>query len=97
VLVSDGYGGGSGTYGLTANGIFGALSLSPPVISGTNLIITGVGGTTNASLVLYSTTNLTTATWTPVFTNHFDQSRAFHYTNLNDRATPAEYFRFVVP
>jgi hypothetical protein len=97
VLVSDGYGGGTGTYGLTANGIFGALSLSPPVISGTNLIITGAGGTTNASLVLYSTTNLTTATWTPVFTNHFDQSRAFHYTNLNDRATPAEYFRFVVP
>jgi hypothetical protein len=95
VLVSDGYGGGTGTYGLTANGIFDALSLSPPVISGTNLIITGVGGTTNASLVLYSTTNLTT--WTPVFTNHFDQSRAFHYTNVNHPATPGEYFRFVVP
>ena len=95
VLVSDGYGGGTGTYGLTANGIFDALSLSPPVISGTNLIVRGVGGTTNASLVLYSTTNLTT--WTPVFTNHFDQSRAFHYTNVNHPATSGEYFRFVVP
>jgi len=95
VLVSDGYGGGTGTYGLTANGIFDALSLSPPVISGTNLVITGVGGTTNAGPVLYSTTNLTT--WTPVFTNHFDQSRAFHYTNVNYPATPGEYFRFIVP
>jgi len=95
VLVSDGYGGGTGTYGLTANGIFDALVLSPPVISGTNLIITGVGGTTNASSVLYSTTNLTT--WTPVFTNHFDQSRVFHYTNVNRPAAPGEYFRFVVP
>src|ERR1039457_7613932 len=27
VLVSDGYGGGTGTYGLTANGIFDALRL----------------------------------------------------------------------
>jgi hypothetical protein len=95
VLVSDGYGGGNGTYGLTANGIFDVLSLSPPIISGTNLIITGVGGTTNASLVLYSTTNLTT--WTPVLTNHFDQFRAFHYTKVNHPATPEEYFRFVVP
>ena len=99
VLVSDGYGGGSGTYGLTANGIFNALSLSPPVIAGTNLIITGVGGTTNASFVLYSTMNLMTpwALWTPVFTNHFDQFRAFHYTNVNHPATPEKYFRFVVP
>ncbi len=99
VLVSDGYGGGSGTYGLTVNGIFDALSLSPPVISGTNLIITGVGGTTNASLVLYSTTNLATplGLWTPVLTNHFDQFREFHYTNVNYPATPGEYFRVVVP
>jgi len=93
VLVSDGYVSETGTYGLTANGIFDALSLSPPVISGTNLILTGVGGTTNATVVLYSTTNLTT--WTPVFTNHFNQSRAFHYTN--HPVTLGEYFRFVVP
>ena len=99
MLVSDGYGGGTGTYGLTANGIFDALSLAPPVIAGTNLILTGVGGTTNASLVLYSTTNLATpwGLWTPVLTNHFDQIRAFHYTNVNLPATPGKCFRFVVP
>ena len=99
VLVSDGYGGGTGTYGLTASGIFGVLSLSSPVISGTNLLIKGLGGTSNASFVLYSTTNLATpwGLWTPVLTNHFDQSGGFNYTNVNYPATPWEYFRFVVP
>ena len=98
VLVSDGNGEGSGTYGLTANGINDVLSLAPPVISGTNLILRAVGGTTNTSVVLYSTTNLTTPWrfWTPVLTNHFDTSRGFNYTNVNNPATPGKYFRFVV-
>ena len=96
VLVSDAYGGETGTYGLTVNGIFDTLRLSAPVISGTNFILTGVGGTTNTSFVLYSTTNVTTpwGFWTPVLTNRFDLFRAFHYTN--DLATPEKYFRFKV-
>lgn len=100
VLVSDASGGGAGTYGLTSSGIFGALSLSSPVVvSDTNLIVQGVGGTTNASFVLYSTTNLMTpwGLWTPMLTNHFDQFGRFNYTNVNYPATPEEYFRFVVP
>ena len=99
VLVSDGYGGGAGTYGLTANGIFDVLRLFSPVISGTNLMLKGVGGTTNASFVLYSTTNLATpwGLWTPVLTNHFDQFRVFNYTNVFNPAQPQKYFRFVVP
>ncbi len=99
MLVSDASGGGTGTYGLTASGIFDVLKLFSPVISGTNLILKGAGGTTNASFVLYSTTNLTTpwGLWTPVLTNHFDQFRAFNYTNVNHPAAPREYFRFVVP
>jgi len=99
VLVSDGYGGSTGTYGLTANGIFDVLRLFSPVISGTNLLLKGAGGTTNAGFILYSTTNLTTpwGLWKPVLTNHFDQSRVFNYTNAYNPATPQEYFRFVVP
>jgi hypothetical protein len=99
VLVSDSYGGETGTYGLTVNGIFDVLKLSSPVISGTNLVIKGTGGTTNASFILYSTTNLVTplGLWTPVLTNHFDQFRGFNYTNVNYAATPERYFRFVVP
>jgi hypothetical protein len=99
VLVSDGYGGGTGTYGLTANGIFDVLRLFSPVISGTNLVLKGAGGTTNAGFVLYSTTNITTpwGLWTPVLTNHFDQFRVFNYTNGYNPAQPQKYFRFVVP
>jgi hypothetical protein len=98
VLISDVYGEETGTYGLSANGICDALRLSPPVISGTSLILKGVGGTTNTSIVLYSTTNLTTAggLWTPVLTNHFDKFRAFNYTNANQQPAPGKYFRFVV-
>ena len=98
VLVSDVYGGDTGTYGLTANGISDVLKLFSPVISGTNLILKGVGGTTNTTVVLYSTTNLTTpwGLWTPVLTNHFGQFREFNYTNVNHSATPGEYFRFII-
>jgi Bacterial pre-peptidase C-terminal domain len=99
VLVSDVYGGETGTYGLTANGIFDVLRLFSPVISGTNLMLKGAGGTTNAGFVLYSTTNITTpwGLWTPVLTNHFDQFRVFNYTNGYNPAQPQKYFRFVVP
>jgi hypothetical protein len=99
VLVSDGYGGSTGTYGLSVNGVFDVLRLFSPVISGTKLMLKGAGGTTNAGFILYSTTNLTTpwGLWTPVLTNHFDQFRMFNYTNLYNPATPQEYFRFVVP
>ena len=99
VLVSDVYGGSTGAYGLTANGIFDVLKLFSPVISGTNLMLKGVGGTTNATFILYSTTNITTpwGLWTPVLTNHFDQFRAFNYTNGYNPAQSQKYFRFVVP
>jgi len=99
MLVSDGYGGGAGTYGLSVNGVFDLLRLFSPVISGTNLLLKGAGGTTNAGFILYSTTNLTTpwGLWKPLLTNHFDQFRVFNYTNVYNPATPQEYFRFVVP
>jgi hypothetical protein len=99
VLVSDGYGGGTGTYGLTAKGIFDVLRLFSPLISGTNLLLKGAGGSTNAGFILYSTTDITTpwGLWKPVLTNHFDQFRVFNYTNAYNPATPQEYFRFVVP
>jgi hypothetical protein len=95
VVVSDGYSEEAGTYGLTANGIFDGLSLSPPVISGTNIVVSGAGGTTNTSAVLYSSTNFTL--WAPVLTNHFDLSRKFHYTNLYQPGSPMEFFKFIVP
>jgi hypothetical protein len=97
VLVSDVYGGETGTYGLTANGRYNELKLCLPVISGTNLTLNGVGGTNNAGFVLYSTTNIATpwALWTPVLTNHFDQFGVLNYKNGYNPAQPQKYFRFV--
>lgn len=61
-------------------------------------MLKGVGGTTNAGFILYSTTLATPWTlWTPVLTNHFDQFRSFNYTNDYNPAERQKYFRFVVP
>jgi hypothetical protein len=99
VLVSSWFSGGTGTYGLAANGLSDELKLCPPIISGSNLTVNGVGGTSNALFVLYSTTNIATplGLWTPVLTNHFDQFGVLNYTNGYNPAQPQKYFRFVVP
>src|ERR1019366_2106598 len=68
VLVSSYSSGGTGTYGLTANGLSEELRLCSPVIKGSTLTLNGIGGATNATFVLYTTTNVTTplGLWTPV-------------------------------
>jgi hypothetical protein len=99
VLVSSWFTGGTGTYGLTANGLIDDMRLCAPVISGTNLTLNGVGGPSGAGFVLYSTTNLATAwgLWTPVLTNHFDRFGVLTYTNGSNPVPQQKYFRFVVP
>ena len=99
LLVSSYFSGGTGTYGLTANGLAFELELCPPLISGTNLTLNGVGGTNNTGFVLYSATDITTpwALWTPVLTNNFDQYGAFDYTNGYVGVPPQRFFRFVLP
>jgi hypothetical protein len=99
VLVSSWFSGGTGTYGLTVNGLEDTMRVCFPVISGASLTVNGVGGPTNAVFVLYSTTNIATpfGLWTPILTNHFDQFGVFNSTNVYNPALPHEYFRFVVP
>ena len=99
VLVSAYSSGGTGTYGLTANGLVDTMRLCFPVISGANLTVNGVGGPTNAVFVLYKTTNVATpfGLWTPVLTNQFDQFGVLTYTNSYDPAQSQQYYRFVVP
>jgi hypothetical protein len=99
VLVSGWGIGGTGTYGLTANGLIDDLRLCLPVISGANLTLNGVGGTNGVGFKLYSTTNIATpwALWTPVLTNQFDQFGVLKYTNVYNSTIPYEYFRFVLP
>jgi hypothetical protein len=99
VLVSSFYAGGAGTYGLTVNGLSVALKLCLPVIKGSTLTLNGVGGVSNATFILYATTNVATpfGLWTPALTNQFDQFGVLTYTNVHDPALPQQYFRFVVP
>ena len=99
VMASSWFSGGTGSYGLIANGLVDDLRLCFPVVSRTNLTLNGVGGTNNVGFILYSTTNIATplALWTPTLTNHFDQFGVLSFTNINNPAPPQMFFRFIVP
>ena len=99
VLVNSYYSGGTGTYGLTANGLSYGLKLCFPVIRGANLTLNGVGGTSNVTFVLYSNTNAATPfqLWTPILTNRFDRFGVLGYTNGYNPAQEQKYFRLAVP
>jgi len=98
VLVTSYASGGTGTYGLTANGLSGGLKLCLPVIKGSTLTLNGIGGNSGANFILYSTTNVAEplSLWTPIMTNRFDQFGVLTYTNVYDPGLRQEYFRFLV-
>jgi trimeric autotransporter adhesin len=87
--------GGNGTYVLTVNGLSGGLKDCLPILAGTNLNLSAVGGPPGRNFVLCTTTNLATpvALWTPIVTNPFDQFGVFDYTNAFNRAERQRYFR----
>ena len=99
VLVSSYYAGGTGTYGLTVNGLSYGMKVCPPAIKGSTLTVNGVGGRTDTTFVLYTTTNVATplGLWRPVLTNQFDQFGVLTYTKAYSPALQQEYFRFLVP
>ncbi len=100
VLLSSYDDGGTGTFGLTDNRLAGGLREWPPVITRTNLVIMGAGGTKNATYTVYSSTNLSTpfAKWTPVVTNAFNVFGAFNFTNtINPALQKQVFYRLVVP
>ncbi|MGA2247879.1 MAG: hypothetical protein ABSH48_23065 [Verrucomicrobiota bacterium] len=100
ILIDSYYPAGTGSYGLTVNHLaFQTRLCVPEFIQNTNLLLTGVGGITNAGYTLYSTTNLTGPVigWTPVVTNTFDQYGVLSYTNSYSTELPKEaFFRFAV-
>ena len=100
-LVSDGNGAfsGIGTYRLTSNGLSYELRLCLPIISGTNLNLSGVGGESNATYILFTTTNVATpaAFWTPIRTNQFDLFGVSSHTNLYAPARPQQFFILRAP
>ena len=101
VLISDANTGlaGTGTYRLTVNGLSDGLKLCPPVIKGTNLTVTAVGGTPGASFVLLTTPNLPTplTLWTRSLTNQFDQFGVSDITNPPGVNGPRQFFLLQTP
>ncbi len=101
VVAADGSGGlsGSGAYILSSNGLTAGLRLCPPMLSGTNLILRGIGGTPNANFILYQTSNVATpaALWSPLLTNQFDSFGVFSLTNSFGSTNQQIYFRLAEP
>lgn len=75
----------------------------PPTIgsvqqSGTNLVVTGIGGTPNSPYTWLQTTNLSAPiNWTTNKTGTLDGSGAFSITNLIDPVQPTRFFRIRLP
>jgi hypothetical protein len=68
-------------------------------LSGTNLIFNGIGGSPGSNYVMLASTNLTIplTNWLALFTNTFDGSGQFHYTNNVNLAKPQQFFIFKLP
>jgi len=63
------------------------------------LVLSGSGGTPNASYYVLTTTNLATpaANWTPLLTNQFDASGNFSFTNAFAPSTQKQFYRLQIP
>ncbi len=85
---------GSGGYTFTVNGLSSGLKLCEPIVSGTNVHVSGVGGTNSGTFEILAATNVATAKalWTPVFTNQFDTFGTFTFSNLVDPAYNQRFF-----
>jgi autotransporter-associated beta strand protein len=61
---------------------------------GTNLVVSGIGGTGFGNYRVLSSTNVAVpvTAWAPVATNAFEFDGSFSFTNLVDPAKPTEYF-----
>jgi len=85
IVVADGAGtlAGSGQYQLTVNGLTDGLKFCTPIKSKTQVQLFGVGGPALGGFVLLSSQDVTTPlpSWTPVWTNNFDQFGVMTFTN----------------
>jgi len=68
-------------------------------LSGTNVILSGTGGTPNAPYAVLTATNVTTplSNWLSIVTNQFDSGGGFSFTNGIPTGEPQRYFRIRTP
>jgi hypothetical protein len=92
------------TSSLAVNGELAIIAVAQPtflapVLSGTNLVFSGTGGTPGGSYVVVTSSELTVPlpNWIPVATNSFDGSGNFSFTNGLSPASAAEYFVIEAP
>jgi hypothetical protein len=87
------------------NGILNVVAAPPqPVISSTavsggNLILIGMGGSTNGTYRVLTTTNVATplTNWTVLATNSFNTNGTFQATNPISPSHPQEFYRIQMP
>jgi len=89
------------TNALANSGSLSVVALTSPTITGiqfvgTNLVISGSGGTTNWSYFIEASTNLAPAQWTPVATNQFNSAGGFSATIAIEPNQPQTFFRLQV-
>ena len=90
---------------LVSNGTLKVIAAStPPIItnitlSGTNLVITGIGGTAGGSYSVLSSTNLglPVSFWASLATNLFSGTGTFSFTNTIDPASVQRFYLLKAP
>jgi len=65
-------------------------------LSSGKLIISGTNGSATAQFRILCSTNLSSGTWTPIYTNQFTGSGTFSYTN-SSVTNPAVFFKLITP
>lgn len=81
-----------GFLNVIASGGQGPLITSTTVTGG-NLIFSGTGGSPGANYVVFTTTNLVPANWTPLVTNSFNGTGGFSVTNAISTGIPHLFYR----
>jgi rhamnogalacturonan endolyase len=81
-----------------------ALPPNPPHFNsvglvGTNLVMSGNGGTAGSNYYVLASTNLLLplVQWTPIVTNQFGTNGGFNFTNGVNSGTPLRFYRLQVP
>lgn len=85
---------GSTNFTLTVAGVNAILQFAHPGLSGTNLVVSGSGGTAGGKYVILASTNaaVSVTNWTALVTNSFDGSGNFSFTNPVSPAKPHQFF-----
>jgi hypothetical protein len=73
--------------------------ISGTVVSGGNLILSGMNGTAGGAYYLLTSTNLAAPlnTWMPIATNTFGTGGTFSVTNAINLGTPKQFYLIRLP